>query len=85
VTSTSNRRNDSGCATDGGRRTGTLNDARDNVIVYPCSYTATHDDLAWLIGSDGVLGPDREWFIIVPDMFSNGFSSSPSNTELTTC
>ena len=22
---------------------GTLNDARDNVIVYPCSYTADHE------------------------------------------
>ena len=54
---------------------GTLNAARDNVIVYPCSYTATHDDLAWLIGPDGVLDPSR-WFIVVPDMFSNGLSSS---------
>jgi homoserine O-acetyltransferase len=59
---------------------GTLNEARDNVIVYPCSYTATHDDLAWLIGPDLVLDP-TEWFIIVPDMFSNGFSSSPSNRD----
>jgi len=59
---------------------GTLNEARDNVIVYPCSYTATHDDLAWLIGPDLVLDP-TEWFIIVPDMFSNGLSSSPSNRD----
>ena len=59
---------------------GTLNEARDNVIVYPCSYTATHDDLAWLIGPDHVLDP-TEWFIIVPDMFSNGLSSSPSNRD----
>src|SRR6266704_3830406 len=33
---------------------GTLNDARDNVIVYPCSYTASHDDQSWLIGPDAV-------------------------------
>jgi homoserine O-acetyltransferase len=58
---------------------GTLNAARDNVIVYPCSYTATHDDLAWLIGPDGVLDPTR-WFIVIPDMFSNGLSSSASST-----
>lgn len=57
---------------------GTLNDRRDNVIVYPCSYTATHEDLAWLIGPDGVLDPER-WFIVVPDMFSNGRSSSASD------
>src|SRR5215470_4908048 len=58
---------------------GTLNAARDNVIVYPCSYRATHDDLAWLIGPDGILDPTR-YFIVIPDMFSNGLSSSASAT-----
>ena len=58
---------------------GTLNDARDNVIVYPCSYTATHEDLAWLIGPDGVLDPSR-WFIVIPDMFSNSVSSGAADT-----
>ena len=56
---------------------GTLNAARDNVIVYPCSYTATHNDLSWLIGPDLVLDPEK-WFIVIPDMFSNGLSSSAS-------
>ncbi|HEY7144870.1 MAG TPA: alpha/beta fold hydrolase [Streptosporangiaceae bacterium] len=58
---------------------GSLNAARDNVIVYPCSYTADHDDLAWLIGPDAVLDPER-WFIVVPDMFSNGLSSGAADT-----
>lgn len=58
---------------------GTLNAARDNVIVYPCSYTASHSDLAWLIGPDAILDPTR-WFVVVPDMFSNGLSSSASTT-----
>jgi homoserine O-acetyltransferase len=58
---------------------GTLNAARDNVIVYPCSYTATHEDLAWLIGPDGILDPTR-WFVVVPDMFSNGLSSGAAET-----
>ncbi len=57
---------------------GTLNAARDNVIVYPCSYTATHDDLSWLIGPDTVLDPTR-WFIVVPDMFSNSVSTSAAD------
>ncbi len=57
---------------------GALNEARDNVIVYPCSYTATHEDLTWLIGPDGVLDP-RRWFIVIPDMFSNGLSSSAAD------
>jgi len=56
---------------------GTLNAARDNVVVYPCSYGATGDDLARLIGPDTVLDPER-WFVVVPDMFSNGRSSSAS-------
>jgi homoserine O-acetyltransferase len=58
---------------------GTLNATRDNVIVYPCSYTATHEDLTWLIGPDGVLDPAR-WFIVIPDMFSDGLSSGASDT-----
>jgi homoserine O-acetyltransferase len=57
---------------------GTLSAARDNVIVYPCSYTAQHDDLSWLIGPDGILDPTR-WFVVVPDMFSNGLSSSAAD------
>lgn len=61
---------------------GTLNAARDNVIVYPCSFGATSDDLAWLIGPDGVLDPTR-WFVVVPDMFSNGRSSSASQQQET--
>lgn len=57
---------------------GTLSAARDNVIVYPTSYGAQHPDLEWLIGPEGVLDPTR-WFIVIPDMFGNGLSSSPSN------
>jgi len=57
---------------------GRLNAARDNVILYPTSYAAQHPDLEWLIGPDGVLDPGR-WFIVIPDMFGNGLSSSPSN------
>jgi homoserine O-acetyltransferase len=57
---------------------GTLNAARDNVIVYPTSYGATHDDQSWLIGPEGILDPER-WFIVIPDMFSNGVSSSAAD------
>lgn len=59
---------------------GTLSPARDNVIVYPTSYGAQHPDLEWLIGPDSVLDPTR-WFIVIPDMFANGLSSSPSDTS----
>jgi homoserine O-acetyltransferase len=59
---------------------GTLSLARDNVIVYPCSYTADHEGLSWLIGPDAVLDPAR-WFIVIPDMFSNGLSSGAADTD----
>jgi homoserine O-acetyltransferase len=58
---------------------GTLSPARDNVVLYPTSYGAKHTDQEWLIGPDGILDPGR-WFIVTPDMFTNGLSSSPSNT-----
>ncbi len=61
------------------RAHGTLSPARDNVVLYPTSYGAQHPDLEWLIGPDGVLDPAR-WFIVIPNMFGNGLSSSPSNT-----
>jgi homoserine O-acetyltransferase len=58
---------------------GTLAPARDNVVLYPCSYTASHKDLGWLIGPDGILDPER-WFVVIPDMFSNGLSSGAAET-----
>lgn len=58
---------------------GTLSTTRDNVIIYPTSYSARHPDLEWLIGPDGILDPTR-WFIVICDMFGNGLSSSPSNS-----
>ncbi|HEY0420553.1 MAG TPA: alpha/beta fold hydrolase [Acetobacteraceae bacterium] len=58
---------------------GTLNAARNNVVLYPCSYTAQHGDMSFLIGPDGILDPGR-WFIVIPDMFSNGLSSGAADT-----
>jgi len=57
---------------------GTLNEARDNVIVYPTWYTGRHDGAEPYIGAAKALDPDK-YFIVVPDMFTNGLSSSPSN------
>ena len=58
---------------------GTLAPGRDNVVLYPTSYGAQHPDLEWLIGPEGILDPTR-WFIVIPNMFAGGLSSSPSNT-----
>ncbi len=59
---------------------GELAGDRSNVILYPTSYGAQHPDIEWLIRADGILDPTR-WFIIIPNMFGNGLSSSPSNCD----
>jgi len=58
---------------------GTLNADKSNVIVYPTSYGAQHGDTEWLIAPDRILDPTK-YFIIIPNQFGNGLSSSPSNT-----
>jgi homoserine O-acetyltransferase len=58
---------------------GTLNDAHDNVIVWPTWFTGTHDDHEWMIGDGDALDTSK-YFVVVPSMFANGLSSSPSNT-----
>ena len=57
---------------------GELASDRSNVILYPTSYGAQHLDTEWLIGRERVLDPG-EWFIVIPNMFTNGLSTSPSN------
>src|ERR1700733_15204453 len=58
---------------------GTLNAAKDNVVIFPTWYSAFHMDNEWMIGEDMALDP-RKYFIIIPNMLGNGLSSSPSNT-----
>lgn len=59
---------------------GKLNKDNSNVILYPTSYGAQHTDIEWLIRPDSILDPSQ-YFIIIPNMFGNGLSSSPSNCE----
>ncbi|CCE12077.1 putative homoserine O-acetyltransferase [Bradyrhizobium sp. STM 3843] len=59
---------------------GALNAAKDNVIVYPTSFGAQHSDIEWLIERGGALDPER-YFIVIPNLFGNGLSSSPSNSR----
>ncbi|HZH05066.1 MAG TPA: alpha/beta fold hydrolase [Lautropia sp.] len=57
---------------------GTLNADRSNVIVYPTSYSAQHVDTQFMVGEGAALDPSR-YFIVIPNLFGNGLSSSPSN------
>ncbi|MFC7715932.1 alpha/beta fold hydrolase [Nonomuraea recticatena] len=58
---------------------GELNADKSNAIVYPTWYSGQHYDNEWLIGEGMALDPSR-YFIVIPNMFGNGLSSSPSNT-----
>jgi len=57
---------------------GELNRDRSNAILYPTSYAAQHPDVDWLVGPGKILDSSR-YFVIIPNMFGNGLSSSPSN------
>ena len=57
---------------------GKLNASRSNVILYPTSYGAQHCDIDWLVGPDRILD-SNQYFVVIPNMFGNGLSTSPSN------
>ena len=57
---------------------GELNSDRSNAIMYPTWYSGRHWENEWLIGEGMALDPAK-YFIIVPNAFGNGLSSSPSN------
>jgi homoserine O-acetyltransferase len=58
---------------------GQLNADHDNCIVFPTYYTGNHHSNARMIGAGKALDPSR-YCIVVPNLFGNGLSSSPSNT-----
>lgn len=60
---------------------GAMNADRSNVILYPTSYAALHTDIDWLVGPGKILDTTK-YFVIIPNMFGNGYSSSPSNLPI---
>lgn len=58
---------------------GQLSAARDNVIVVPTFYGGRHAETAYMHAPGRAIDPSR-YFVVVPNMFGNGMSSSPSNT-----
>ncbi|KAI4724359.1 homoserine O-acetyltransferase [Aureobasidium sp. EXF-10728] len=48
-------------------------------IIYPTWYSGLISDNEWLIGKTKTLNPDH-YFVIIPALFGNSESSSPSNT-----
>lgn len=58
---------------------GELDEHRSNVILFPTAYADGHRDNEWLIGPGRALDP-ATYCIVVPNLFGNGISSSPSTT-----
>lgn len=58
---------------------GTLNEAKDNAILFPHMWSGTSASMEIFVGEDRPLDPSK-YFFIFPGQFANGFSSSPSNT-----
>ncbi len=59
---------------------GTLNPARTNAILYPTSFGAQHYDTQFMIAPGAALDPEK-YFIVIPNAFGNGLSSSPSTLQ----
>ena len=59
---------------------GKLNKDHSNVIVLPTFYTGTHIRNEGFIGKNRAINPNK-YFIISINMFGNGLSSSPSNSN----
>lgn len=58
---------------------GTLSSTGDNIIVLPTFYTGTNTRNEGFFGPGRAIDPARH-FIVSPNLFGNGRSSSPSNT-----
>ncbi len=59
---------------------GTLNADKSNVILYMTSFSAHHTDMEWMVGPGKALDTAK-YFVIIPNLFGNGLSSSPSNAS----
>ncbi|MEI9940876.1 MAG: alpha/beta fold hydrolase [Pseudomonadota bacterium] len=57
---------------------GNLRADRQNAVLFPTYYTGTHRDNARLVQTGRALDP-ADWFVVIPNLFGNGVSSSPSN------
>ena len=58
---------------------GTLNESKDNAILFPHMWSGTSASMEMFVGDGRPLDPTK-YFVIFPGQFCNGFSSSPSNT-----
>ncbi|MSR15704.1 MAG: alpha/beta fold hydrolase [Gammaproteobacteria bacterium] len=58
---------------------GKLTRGRDNVIVMPTYYGGRHTENEVMIATGRAIDTSK-YFVVMPNMFGNGYSSSPDNT-----
>src|SRR5216683_2869669 len=63
----------------GYRTFGKMNADKSNVVVFPTWAGGTTEELTADVGPKGMIN-DADYFVILLDAFSNGVSSSPSNS-----
>ncbi|KAK1144623.1 hypothetical protein N8T08_004926 [Aspergillus melleus] len=56
----------------------TFGDPKSPAIVYPTWFSGLISDNYWLVGEDKTLNPQK-YFVVIPALFGNGQSTSPSN------
>ena len=59
---------------------GTLNADRSNAVLWLTPFGAHHSDIAFMVAPGRALDPTN-YFIITPNLFGNGLSSSPSTAK----
>ncbi|WAO92450.1 Hypothetical protein NCS54_00995900 [Fusarium falciforme] len=59
----------------------TFGDPSLPAVLYPSWFSGAIYDNEWLIGDDKTLNPAK-YFIIIPALFGNGQSTSPSNSDI---
>ncbi|OLN83076.1 Homoserine O-acetyltransferase 3 [Colletotrichum chlorophyti] len=59
----------------------TFGDPSLPAVVYPTWFSGAIADNEWLVGDDKTLNPSR-YFIVIPALFGNGQSISPSNSDI---
>ncbi len=57
---------------------GKLSKARDNVVVVPTFYGGRHAETEYMFAPGRAIDT-KKYFVVVPNMFGNGASTSPSN------
>lgn len=59
---------------------GQLRQDKSNVILLNTPFSAQHQELEWMLGPKGLFDTNK-YFVVIPDMFGNGISPSPSNSS----